>query len=357
MDFFGSRATDFLFVEGYGWHIVADTVSMEFTAAVTLMMAVFDLLVGYLVYWTVMDDTGDRRRAENGFGLWFLCPFVIVIGAVGGMFDALVALLVVMCVIMLRRDRLLLAGILLGVASLMKFFPLFLAFPLAGYAWRKHRGDGTSARALAECVAGFLIIVLILFLPQILQGDLTASFGFLLNRADSGGGVSLTGALTVVAYAAFLLISVWMGVSIARSERPADGVLLPAVLLMTIILFLFPSAPQYVLLMYPFLVIWIMETGERRYLKPLALLMIGTTMFECTSVSLAMSFAEYTDLLSVDALVSAIEWFQTPFVGDISMMSVLYYCGGVLQWVALLLLFLTHVRVLRKGPRPVLAAA
>lgn len=354
---FGGRATDFLFVEANDMHIVADVVSLEFTVALTLMFFLFDLLVGYMVFWTVMDDTGDRRKAENGFGLWFLCPFVIVIGAAGGMFDALVALLVVLCVVMLKRDRCLLAGILLGTASMMKFFPLFLAVPLLGYVWLKHRGDGGAVRSLAGCVAGFALAAVVLLLPEALQGNLMDCFGFLLNRASSDGGVSVTGVLTVIAYAAFLVVSVLMGRSISRSKRAADDVLLPSVLLMTIILFLFPSTPQYILLMYPFLVMWIVETGDRRYMRPLALLMVGTTLFVCDGPSLLTSFAEYTGLISVDAVVAATDWFLNPFIGDISAMTVQYYAAAVLQWVALFLLFLTHVKVLREGPRQAPEAA
>ena len=90
VDMFGSRLTDALPAEQYSdWVAESLVPSLEFALMVKTVFFVSDILVGYLVYRIIMDRCDDQRKAVIGFGLWFLCPFVITAGAAQGMFDTI----------------------------------------------------------------------------------------------------------------------------------------------------------------------------------------------------------------------------------------------------------------------------
>ena len=337
VDLFGDRFTDVLPIESYEWHFLANVPTVAFAMSVKALYFVCDIIVGYIIYRIVADRTGDQRKAVLGFGLWFLCPFVITVAAAGGMFDTIPVMFALLCVYFVMKDRCLLAGMTFSVAVLLKMFPAFLIFILVGYILMKHRDDGRAVRLLTEAVVGAGAMALVLMLPQILQGDLADCFSFLTNRATgvSGSGYTdVTGKLMILVYVAFAMVAVFLGHRMYRSTaRDIDGHLLSMCFLMTIVVFLYPSTPQYMLLLAPFLIIHTVA-ADRRFLRPLLVLMVGTTMFSIAgNATLLLSVAEYTDLISQDAVMAAIEWFQASTALGLSPMEFVYYGGGILQYV------------------------
>ena len=94
VDNLGYRFEELLFTEDLSCispH-TAFVTSMGFNMAVAVMMAVFDLITAYLVYWIVKDVFHDANKAKIAFSIWFLFSFVIIVGAIGGMFDCISAM-------------------------------------------------------------------------------------------------------------------------------------------------------------------------------------------------------------------------------------------------------------------------
>lgn len=338
----GIRPTEFLFIEDSDWTLSAFATSEAFNIAYEVMLLLFDLAMSWLLYRFVMERTGDEERAERAFAMWFLCPFVIAVTCVGGMFDCLSALLTLLCLMLVMRGRYVLAGSMIGVAALLKLFPAFLVFVLAGYVVSRSSDRRDALVGLAKAIAGAVGVVIVLLIPQILDGTLPECFAFITSRAGGGLG-SGTGMVesigVVVIYLAILLVSVLIGLRAARYKGPdAEPRFLRLFFFNVAILFIVPSTPQYILLLAPFLIIAAV-CADRRYGRPYLVLCVGTTMFACATIVPSMiSAAVFTDLVDPSWLVSAIDWsFEW-------LSSLLYYAGGVLQYIGVLLVLYTYWR-------------
>lgn len=349
LDVFGERFTEAFPVEGYdGWFFSASVPSVAFALSVKLMFFICDIAVGYLIYWIVRERTGDQRRSEIGFALWFLCPFVIAVGAIGGMFDTIVILMTLLCVVFVMRDRFLLAGLFIGAAALMKIFPGVLVFVLIAYVLLKTATRSVGVRNVAIAVIGAVVAVVVLLIPQILDGTLDSVFGFLISRAGDGMGTGngsiITYASTIV-YVVILILSIVIARGMVRRGGDPDRALLTMLLLNTAVLFLYPSTPQYILLMAPFLIIQIV-LSDRKYVVPYTILAVGTTLFSLGgNATFLLSVSGFTDLIDMGSVVAATDWFLTPMFLGVSPVQIVYYTGGVLQYLGTLATLWTYIRV------------
>ncbi len=89
-----------------------------------------DVLLGYGFFKIILRFGGTIEAAKGGLGFWMLCPYPIIISAIWGQFDALVAFLWVSFLFVQFPIR---RSILLGFGVLLKFFP---AIPLLYYLLR-----------------------------------------------------------------------------------------------------------------------------------------------------------------------------------------------------------------------------
>lgn len=349
LDVFGERFTEALPVEEIeGWFFSASAPSIAFALAIKTMYFIVDIAVGYAIYWIVGERTSDDRKALIGFALWFLCPLVIAVGGIGGMFDTFTVLLTLLTVIFLMRDRYLLAGMCLGTAALMKIFPGVFVFVMIAYVILKHRGDGKAVPALVQSFIGLASIIVILLLPQILDGTLSDCFGFLTSRAGDGMGVGgdLVTYGTIAAYAAILVVTLLLAYRTARgSGNDPDGTLLTMLMVNGAVLFLYPSTPQYIMLLIPFLIVQLV-TVDSRYRVPYILFAIGTTMFSLGgNATFLIPLAGFTDLVSMDTVLAGVEWFHTSFAFGIAPIHIIYYGGAALQYLGTLMTLFTFAKV------------
>lgn len=350
---FGERIPDLLPAEQYDqW--IQDSIVPTVAFAIMVKTAFFlcDLVVGYLVYWIVRDRTGDQRKSVIAFALVFLCPFVITAGGAQGMFDTFAVMFTLVAVVMIMRDRTLLAGMTLSVAAMIKMFPAFLVFVFIGYILMKHRGSGDAVRRVVALFVGIAAMAAVVLLPSVLDGNLAACFSFLTARTGTMGGdlPQFVSHVTIAAYAVILLASMFIGLRMCRSEAADhDRVLLSLLLLNVIIIFLYPSNAQYLVLLVPFLAIQMVSVEWRSYKVPYILLAVGVTMFALSRNAVNLfSFAAFTDWLSVDTVLAAVEWFNTPFLLGLTPTYVLHV-GGVMMYIAILLLLVTFFVLARRG--------
>ncbi len=339
LDVFGTRSTEFLFVEDYKWYFSAFIPSEAFVLAFECMLAVFDILAGYAIYTLIEARTSDSKKAEGGFALWFLCPFVIVVSCVGGMFDAISALLTCLCIYFAMKEKYWLAGIMLGMAASFKLFPGILAFVLIGYVINRSADRREGWENVLKAGIAAVLTFIVLFMPQILDGTFSDCFAFMTSRASSDTGSGLTSLErigTLVFYGALLVVSIVLGRMMARYKGgDREKALLALVFINLAVLFLYPATPQYVLLLTPLLIIHMLD--DRRYRVPFAILCVGTTIFVLAATAAdLMTLAQFTDAASTSWVADAIRWSQSDLFGGICLMDILYYVGGVMQYIGTL---------------------
>ena len=349
--FFGERITDGLIMESQTeWFLSAYAPSIPFVIAFKTMLYLIDIVVGYVIYVMIRERYDDHKKGVFAFTLWFLCPFVIAVGAVGGMFDALSALMVLITIYWCMKGNYFGAGIMLGLSTVMKLFPGVIIPILVVYILHKHKNDGKAYRNLLSAIVGFAMISMIMLMPSIMDGHLSDCFGFLTNRASSSMGLGL-GAIerygTTIAY--ILIVLAILFVSLRYHKKGLDNKqLIGAILLCLTILFLFPATPQYILLITPILIICII--GNRKFLKPYLVLCIGTTMFAVSmNVANLLPLAAFTDLIDLGTFESL---FMTAFNvdgGGVSITAILYYGGAILQYLGTLLILATWIATTRRN--------
>ncbi len=334
---FGEQVVGALSIEWYGWYFSATAPSLGFNLLIKIPIILGDLLAGYLIYWLVLDITDDKKKATNAFAIWFLCPFVIAVGCIGGQFDCLSAVFTLLTIIFLRRDKYFLAGVMFSLAFLIKLFPAILAFVFIAYTYRKHSENGNPLQYLLKAGAGFILATVVLLIPNIVNGNLSDCFAYLTNRVSNGLGGSTSEYaqyLTIVAYLAIVGISIILAKHLAHSNKDLTQEFFFFSTLTLSVLFLYPSAPQYVLLIFPFMIMWYV-IYDHSIKRPIVLMMVGTTVFSLASnFTLLLSLANYSNLVSVPALLAWIDAYQQPFLG-LSLMSWQYYIGGILQWASI----------------------
>lgn len=338
----GTRITAALVFEEYSdWYISSNTTSIAFGLAVKTPLFIVDLIDGWLIYRLVLELTGNNRKARLGFVLWFLCPLVIAVSAVSAMFDCLVVMMVLLAVLLAMHDRYFGAGILLALAAYTKLFPAFLVPLLIAYVLVKHREDRRTAyRSIGLAALGAAVTTLVIFFPQILDGTLMNCFSFITARAGSEDSLlkQLIGADTVLAYLGITAGSLIIACAyLFYAGKHPERELMTALLLNSTVIFFYPPTPQYLLLLLPFLTVYIV-TRDRSFLKSWAVIVTGATLFAfANNASLLLTLSEYSNLLSTDTVVTLTSWFQGHVFG-LAKMAYLYYGGGIIQYIGIIYL-------------------
>ena len=105
---------------------------------------------------------------------------------------------------------------------------------------------------------------------------------------------------------------------------------------------LYPPAPQYVVTLVPLIACYLALKGGN--LVPWVTLSIAGILFiPVTNGLMLMTLAEWTSLISIDTAVAIMEFYQTS-IGGTSVMMFQYILGGGLQYIALLMIFVSLVK-------------
>lgn len=307
----------------------------------TFLFAI-DVVTGYLVFWIVRYYTDDVRKAEFAFGAWMLCISTIVVVAVGGMFDSLSLLLMLMSFVFLIKDRYVLSGTVLGLAVLLKLFPAFVIFVFIVYVLMKCRGSVREfVRPAAAYALGLVLAFVIVMWPNFLDGNIEACFAFITSRATSGTGAGL-GDLekygSILIYTAVLVLELIVARDMYRNGTFSERCLLTYFMMAVAVIFVSPSTPQYIILLIGVMIIFATVNDRREFMHPFLILMVGATMFFLTTgPTNLLSLATYTDWLSIGQVV---DWSMAMMVGsyDLSLSNILYFGGGVLQYAGVILM-------------------
>ena len=185
--------------------------SIEFNFILKLPLILVDAATGWLIYHIVTKYSGDRNKALLAFALWFFCPLVITESAFHGTFDNMSVMMLLAAIALMMDGKYVLAGAAFSTACLTKFFPVFMIFFLVAYVLRKEGVDSKGVKCVLAATGGAIGAFILIYLPNILRGDLWQSLYFLASRlAVSKETLSSIGAgataLIIAAVAALILL-------------------------------------------------------------------------------------------------------------------------------------------------------
>jgi len=341
------------------FNYTATVTSPVFNVMVKIPIVMSDVLVGYIIYKLILGKTGDKKKATYGFALWFLCPIVIYTSAVHGMFDSIAVLFMVLSVYSLYKGHYFLAGASLSVAVLTKIFPIYVIFALIAYLALKHKGEKDLLKHLGMAAAGLILMTLIIYMPQILDGTVMESLRFLTNRVgDVASGAASAGiidqivmiaqkALVLMQPVMLILAAVFAYMMYRRGNEKRDEHFFLCLMITTALIFLWSPEPRFMLMMLPFLIFFIVMF-DRRFTLPYILISVGMLFSSIIghNFSLLLSLATYTNAVDAYRVVSLVEWMNGSFQTGMLLM----FAVTILVTIAgLLLIFLYSLRYTKEA--------
>jgi len=150
-----------------------------------------ELLVGYILYRIVLDFTKDIRKAQGAFLMWYLNPFVFFINAVVGQFSSLCLLFLLLSLCFLLEQCFFLAGITLMFGIMTKLFPIyFLPLELGLIISLSHKQTKLLFFNIFLFFIGLLIAGGVILLPLIINHHFENFYWCLLGvRQSYTGGI------------------------------------------------------------------------------------------------------------------------------------------------------------------------
>lgn len=338
LDAFGWKITGLIPMEQLiaPYHIsIVTTIPFNVFMKITLILC--DVLVAVLLYWLVKKFTDDERKALVGMALWLFCPLVVYMSGVQVQFDTFSALFFLVTVILLLKDRYLLAGMMVSIAILLKFFPAFCILVLVGYVLAKNRDNGTAIPKLMKSVIGAGVMALIIMLPQILDGTVMDAFSFIFGRASAPTNVFMQ-IQSILGSALGLIGMVAFGVRMARCKENHDWMLFQNITFALSFSMLTSLTPQYIIVMIPFLVVAMCQ--DSRLKIGVIIASVGAFFAASTynNMSLLMSFSAYTGIVSEQTVVSLAQYLESHVLFGADLISIFNTIGWYTEFIGLLII-------------------
>lgn len=332
--------------------------SPEFSIFIKSAVTIFDVLCAYLIYKIVRKFGYDEKKATLAFGLWFLCPIVIYTTAVHGMFDNISIFFMLLTLLLILDKRYFLAGVMFSLSAFTKYFPVYLIFILFIYIIRTNKDPGSKISATVWSIAGFVITTFMILLPQIIEGTISETFGFVSNRvtfiettAESLWGLIVSDGYLVVLILqplilAILILIAWKAYKM--DDKTFKNSFMLMVMLSSAVIFLWTPAPTYLMVILPFL-IYIVVTAEtparRRYIIPLVLISITATLYAIGMHNYSILFQDsiYHGLVSSDTILNGIAWLDVHVIPGMTRHSLISLILGAAETIAIYSVFMVYV--------------
>ena len=316
---------------------LAFTTTLEFNALFSVMIAAFDIVTAYLIYYATKTILKDERKGLLASAFWMLCPFAIIVGTIGPMFDTMSGALVILMMLLLIKDHEFLAGCIFSISILLKLFPGFLLFIFIAYIIVKHRDD--FIRRIGSAAMGAVMMIAIIMLPQILDGHVIDSLSFITNRAttsNAGFGI-LDSLMPILTYIVAIIIEIALGFFFYKKEHTdLDRDFLLFVTAGAMVTLLFPGTPQYILIGAPLITIMAFAV-DFRFKAALILFIFGTSMYVLADgASMFTSLMEYSDLLPYDVWYGLDDWMMGTEVAGLNMYRTFAFIGSFIQYLGVL---------------------
>ena len=338
----GIRVVDALPVEIPDMYLTATITSISFLYSVKIPLLIVDLILSYLIYTLVKEVTNDKRKATIGFALTFICPSIMAATMGIAMPDGISAMFLVLTILLIRHDQPFFAGMCYSIAVLNKFFPAFLFFIILAYMVSRYMDNKKTMRnQLLLAILGGVLMSAIIFLPQLLQGDIMSAFAFLTDRTGTDSGTSLLESLIgygrLILYSLVIIASLWMSYDLIKNRTNDQFHKFMVCCLATIgLCFVYPPTTQYLVLMTPFVVYFVVAESPK-YIKCWLLLSIGGFLMTYASTGTTLlPLATYTDMLNVTDVVNFFNLTMTE-IGPVNIFMIIYFITAVIQYSGIIL--------------------
>ena len=291
-----------------------------FNLVVKLPLITCDLLVGVVLYYMILKLNGDEHCATIAAGLWLLCPLSIWMSGVQAQFDSMAVLGMVSSIYCMITKRYFVAGAFITYAAITKMFPAILVPLMIVYVLYTEGSPRASIRNLELSAFGALTMMVIIFVPVMMSGDLQDSFLFLSNRIESvsvGESSLLSWNGIISAAPVIILLALYLAYRHSRCtvDWNRDFVMKSALTMCLFFIWpIFPAYPQYALYLLP-MVILISAYGLDYRIPYILLSAIMTlSIILWTGPAVIYPLALYTDLLPEDVVAQAVSSFAEPMM-------------------------------------------
>ena len=339
----GIRSVEALPVEIPAMFLTATITSISFLYSIKLPLVAVDFILSYLIYILVKEVTNDEKKAVIGFGLTFICPSMLAVTMGIGMPDGIAAMFLILTILLIHHDQPFFAGMCYSVSVLTKFFPAFLFFVILAYMISKDMDDKKKMRMnLIMAISGGVLMSLIIFLPQLLDGNIASCFQFLSDRSGMSSGESILESLTgygrLILYSLVIIASLWMSYDLIKNRLDNQFRKFMIYCLTVIgLCFLYPPATQYLMVMTP-LVVYFVVTESSKYMRCWLLLSIGGFLMTYASTTTSLlPLAVYTDMFSVTDMVDFFNMTVKEIIGPINTFMIIYFITAVIQYSGIVL--------------------
>ncbi len=341
------RVVEALFVEGSGPYFTATVPSLVVIYSVKAPLFLCDLITAFVVMKLVEEATGDRSKSLLAFALTFLSPVLLMSSGIIAMPDTVSAMFAVLTMYCVKRDRMFVAGMTFSLAVLVKFFPVFFVFIFIGYILAVSGDRRGAVKRLVLAVAGAVMMAALVFMPQIMEGNIAMCFQFLTDRTGTSGGDGLfdllVGLSRMGTYALVLLGSAYLGYRMFRDpgEDPFRTLMHHCFIVATLVL-VYPPTTQYIVVLVPFLAYWI-AASDRRFMLEWKILAVGSVVYETASgAMMLLPMSVWAGFPDLDAVLGVFGFWYSPVLGSITLGNIQFAIGGVLQCAAILLILWTE---------------
>lgn len=353
IDVFGMKITELLGVQTMEhMNHTATVTTPEFNAFVKLMLIAVDVVVGFAVRSFVRSLTGDDRKADFGFAIWFLCPIAIYMSAVQGMFDNISGLLTLLSIILVMRRHYFPGGFLLMTAILLKLYPGFALTVMIAFIFVRRENTADFLSGLVTLFAGGLCSFAVLMAPTFMDGTFAKAFTFITDRAANTS--SFDQAFGIIGMVLGVSVMLFFTALMLRSgKEDSDRNFVRYVMLALVGGVICNLGPQYPLVVMPLLCAYIAAV-DRTYMVCWILIGAGCAMeaLVLNNYSLLMTAASYGGWVGFDTVLSGLDWTEAYVFGTSSFRSLMNTVFSMVSLAGLLLsiLFCIQGRISERSP-------
>ncbi|MGN1045196.1 MAG: glycosyltransferase 87 family protein [Candidatus Methanomethylophilaceae archaeon] len=133
-----------------------------------------------------------------------------------------------------------------------------------------------------------------------------------------------------------ILLEIYLAQRLLFSDRDNTYCTYTVLFLSSMVIFLWPPLPQYVIVAVPFMILYAITVSERM-VRPFMIFSVLMTLYECVlgNVTALFPLAVYTDLIPLEPVLAAVD-FLAGYVGDIPVIAFFVAVSAVVAFLSLL---------------------
>ena len=133
-----------------------------------------------------------------------------------------------------------------------------------------------------------------------------------------------------------ILLEIYLAQRLLFSDRENGCCTYTILFLSSMVIFLWPPLPQYVVVAIPFMIVYAIVVSERMT-RPFMIFSVSMTAYECVlgNVTALLPIAVYTDLVPLDAVLAALD-VLAGYIGDMPVIGIPILVASAVAFLSLL---------------------